>query len=426
MSEVQIRLPKGVKPPDHVAIILDGNRRWARARSLSDLEGHKAGYSAGRKIADASRNLGVHTFTVWGFSTENWERSPQEIRNIMNLVKFFVEDFKKNATKDGIRFIHLGRKDKLPKEVLKLLAELENETRNNKKHVFNLALDYGGRDEILRAVRGIIKDKIPAEKVDEKLFESYLDTKDQPYPYPDLLIRTSGEQRTSGILPWQLAYTEIYWETKHLPDFKPKDFKKAILEFNRRRRRFGGNDVVKHLTFNPEVVARLELAWWRLKNVPEGTRLRDYGLQHLKEQYGLSKTLAKEAAGLMIDAFLEENNGRNWKKAKEKLGKFYKLIKDEIKMAFEPSIVASLEVQLIKETEDKDDIRLAGEAEDTARELYAEVYRISLLQAAKAARLRVMANIERNLAEKGLGEEHWDKAQDYLERFYRALNERVA
>ena len=418
MAEAKIALPSDIKVPDHIAIILDGNRRWARSRGLHTLEGHKAGFEAGMKIAQAARDWGVNTFTVWGFSTENWDRSSKEIKYLMTLYRKMLDEIKKKAGEEGIKFVHLGRKDRFPKKLVSYIRELENDTERYTKHVFNIALDYGGRDEIVRATQKIIKDGVKAENVNEKLFASYLDTGDQPYPNVDLFIRTSGEQRTSGFLPWQLNYAEYCWELDHLPDMTPKKLGNIIIDYSRRRRRFGGNDKVKHLTFNPEVTARLEIAWWRLKNIPEGMRLRDYAMLHLKEQFGLSKSLAKDAAKLMAQALLEEKKSK-WDKANIKMKKFYKLVKDELKLAFEPKIVASLEVKMRRELGEKEDIKEAHEAEETARELYAEVYRISLFQAAKAAHLRVLANVERN---KG----NWAKAEDYLQKFYRALKERVA
>lgn len=419
-------LPRGTTIPDHISLLPDGDRRWARSKGLSATDGHRAGYLAIKNVAEASRDLGVHTFTVWGFSTENWERDEAERKNIMSLIAKMINDFRKEALKEGVRFVHLGRKDRLPQDLIQKINRLEEDSGGNTKHVLNVALDYGGRDEILRAVRKIVKEQVSVEKIDENLFASYLDTKNQPYPYPDLFIRTSGEQRDSGLMPWQMAYTEYYWEHDNLPDFTPAKLKAAILDYSRRRRRFGGNDAVEHLSFRPEIVAKLELAWWRLRKIPEGTRFRDYAFKHLKEQFGFSKHLAFAAAKYMLTAIHEENNGKNWARSLVNLKKFYKLIKGELKLAFEPSLVASLELKLIKETQGRNDISMLGEAEETARELYAEVYRISLFQAAKLAHLRVLAAVERNLAEAGLGEHHWQKAEDYLEKFYRALKERVA
>lgn len=421
----KITFPKGTVVPNHIAIILDGNRRWARARGLPTLAGHKAGFEAGMRVARASREWGVHTFTVWGFSTENWDRSPDEISYLFKLFKRMVGVVEKEAMEDDIRFIHLGREDRLPSELVAYIKKVEEKTKNNKSHVFNVALDYGGHDEILRAVRKIVDDQIPSKKIDEKLFTSYLDTKDQPYPFVDLFLRTSGEQRTSGFLPWQLNYAEYYWELSNLPDMTPRKLADVILDYSRRRRRFGGNDTVEHLKFDPKITANLELSWWRLSNIPEGMRLRDYAMMHLKEKYGLSKDLAKEAVKFFIEAIAEEKDEK-WDKAKEKMKKFYEVIKGEIKLAFEPKIVASMEVDFNRKMLKKDSIASASDAEDIACKHLAEVYRISVLQAAKAAHLRVLAGVEKNLALAGLGEEHWLKAEDYLQKYYSALKERVA
>lgn len=406
--------------PSHIAMILDGNRRWARARGLKPWQGHLYGFKALEKLAEASRQLGVHTFTVWAFSTDNWERPQKEIDAIMDIFRRALKEKEKEFHRDRVALVHLGRKDRLPADIRKELTRIEADTaKYAANHIFNIAVDYGGRDEIVRATQKMIDAGV--KKIDEKTFTGFLDTAGQPYPDPDLFIRTSGEQRTSGLLPWQMAYSEYYFEEKHLPDFTPLDLKAAILDFSRRRRRFGGNDAVEHLTFNPELTANLEIKWWRLGKVPEGMRLRDYVMKHIKEQYGLSKELTKDAARLMAEALVEENENK-WDLAKGKLKKFYELMKDELKLAFEPEIVASLEVKMRKELGDKD----ASGAEATARELYAEVYRISLLQAAKAAHLRILAEVERGLADAGLGNEHWAKAEDYLTKYYRALKERVA
>ena len=424
-SKAQISLPNGTKIPDHIAIIPDGNRRWARARGLHTLKGHKVGFDRAVEIGRVAREWGVHTVTLWGFSTENWDRTKEEIGYLMKLYEKLVDDYLKEARENNVRMIHLGRKDRLPKVLLKKMADAEEKTKDNDKYIINIALDYGGHDDIIRAIQGMIKDKVEAENVNKKLIEKYLDTKGQPYPYVDLMIRTSGEQRTSGFLLWQSEYNEFYWEPDHFPDFTPEKLKEAILDYSRRRRRFGANDVVEHLKFRPEVTANLELAWWRLRNIPEGTRFRDYAIKHLREQYGLSKALAKEGAILMAKALVHRKEG-NWEKTKKPLKAFYKLIKDELKLAFEPALVASLEVKLWKGMGDKESIEAAGEVEETTKEFCAEVYRISLFQAAKAAHLRVMAKVERNLAERGMGEHHWDKAEDYLEKYYAALKERVA
>jgi len=425
MSKIGITLPRGTTIPNHLAIIPDGNRRWARARGLPTLQGHKKGFEMAVELARAAREWGIHTVTLWGFSTENWDRTEKEINYLMKLYAKLVDDYLKEARENKVRIYHLGRRDRLPEFLLKKIVKAEKETEQFDKYIMNIAIDYGGQDDIVRAVRAMIRDGVSEDEVDQKLFEKYLDTKGQPYPYVDLMIRTSGEQRTSGLLLWQSNYTEFYWENGHFPDFSPEKLKEAILDYSRRRRRFGGNDAVEHFGFNPELAAKLELDWWRLRKIPEGMRLREYAMRHLKEQFGMSKTLAVTAAKLLTQAVIEENESK-FDRAKAKFKKFYKLIRDEIKLAFEPEIVASLEVKMNKELGAKTDVREAFDAEKTARELYAEVYRISLFQAAKAAHLRVLAAVERNLAEAGFGEHHWVKAEDYLVKFYSALKERVA
>ncbi|MCX6704727.1 MAG: polyprenyl diphosphate synthase [Candidatus Woesebacteria bacterium] len=409
MSESNITLPKGTIVPNHIAIILDGNRRWARSRGLPTLEGHKAGFEAGLAIAKASRKWGVNTFTVWGLSTENWDRTPKELAYLMKLYWKMVATIEKEARKDDIRFVHLGRKDRIPKSLALYIKRIEEKTKNNKSNIFNVGIDYGGRDEIVRATQKIIKAGVKPADVTEKLLGSYMDTGDQPYPDVDLYIRTSGEQRMSGFLMWQANYAEFYWELDHLPDMTPRKLADIILDYSRRRRRFGGNDTETHLAFDPKITAKLELSWWRLKNVPEGVRIRDYAMKHIKEQFGLSSHLAVQAAKLFVEAIAEEKDEK-WDKATEKMKKFYELIKSEIKLAFEPKLIAYLEVKMHKEK---------GENEETTKEYLSETYRISLFQAAKAAHLRVLAMVEGNRG-------NWIKAEDYLQKYYLALKERVA
>lgn len=424
-KKTEVNLPRGTKVPNHIAIIPDGNRRWARARGLHTLQGHKKGFERAVELARVARRWGVHTVTIWGFSTENWNRKKEEVSYLMKLYEKLVDNYLAEAKKEEVKVVHLGRKDRLPKPLLEKIIRAEDQTKNNNKYIVNVAIDYGGHDDIIRAVQKMIRDGVKAEEVSKELFEKYLDTRNQPYPYVDLMIRTSGEQRTSGFLLWQSEYNEFYWEDDHFPDFTPEKLRDAILDYSRRRRRFGGNDAVEHLKFRPEVTAKLELAWWRLRKIPEGARFRDYAIMHLKEQYGLSKGLAKEAAKLMAKALLEGREEK-WEEAKRSLKDFYRLLKEELKLAFEPSLVASLEVKFWQEMAGKESMETVGNVEDTAKQLYAEVYRISLFQAAKVAHLRVLAAVERNLAERGFGEHHWEKAEDYLEKFYSALKERVA
>ncbi len=424
----QLALPKGTKVPDHIAIIMDGNRRWARARGLAPWEGHKAGYEAMKKTAQAARDWGVHTFTVWGFSTENWERSEDEISQIMELVGKFLAEFSKETKKDKIRLVHLGRKDRIPRPLARRIAILEEKTRGYKDHLFNLAFDYGGRDEILRAVKEVITDGVAADDLDEKLFASYLDTGDQPYPYVDLFIRTSGEQRTSGLLPWQMEYAEYYWELDHLPDFSPEKLRAAILDYSRRRRRFGANDKEKHLRFNPRAVANLELQWRHALALGEGERFRDLVVRYVKEHYGLSKELAK-TAGLSLARALLHGEKEDWDKAERSLEGLYKILKKTLGLALEPRLVAGLEVSLWRKNGKAEETNQGLKLEEGLRELYAETFRFSDLQARKSAHLAALATAERDRAEKKSGEAakwHWERTRFYLERFYAALKDRVA
>lgn len=409
MSET-IKLPRNTVVPNHIAMILDGNRRWARARGLKPWEGHYNGYLAIEKLARSVRDLGVHTFTVWAWSTENWERPQKEINAIMDLFRKSLKEKEKEFHKDKVALVHLGRKDRLPEDIQESLIRIEADTaKYAKNHIFNLAVDYGGRSEIVRATQKAIESGIKPEELNEKTFERFLDTYGQPYPNPDLFIRTSGEQRTSGLMPWQMVYAEYLFADVHLPDFSPVHLKNAILDFSRRRRRFGGNDAMEHFTFDPHLVANLELRWWRLGNIPEGVSFLDYSVKHLKEQFGLSKELAGKAAKYSLEAIKYQDKNK-LDMAKKSLKKFYKLLKDELKLAFEPEIVASIAVELNK---------TRGENEELTREHTAEVYRISLFQAAKAAHLRVLANIAKNKGD-------WNKAEDYLEKYYNALKERIA
>jgi len=420
-----IRLPHGTAIPNHIAIILDGNGRWARSRGLPVTKGHEAGAKAINDVLQTARELGVHTLTIWGWSTENWKRPPPEVKKIMALVQYLLKEELSNAHKNQVRFTHLGRKDRLPAPLIKLINKTEEETKNYKKYQLNLAFDYGGRDEITRAVRNIVKDGILESKITEELIGSYLDTSGQKYPNPDLFIRTSGEQRTSGYLPWQMTYTEFFFEEDHLPDMNPEKLKAIILDYSLRRRRFGAKDKIRHFKFKPELTAKFELAWWRLSKIPENQSFTGYTTEHLAEQWGISKSLAKGAARHYVKALIH-GKAENWQKANSSLREFYKLIKSEVKLAFEPKIAASLEVNLLQKINGGASAINQAEVEEATRNLLAEVYRISHYQAKKAAHLRSLATVEKNLAERGEGEEHWGKAEEYLALYYQALKDRVA
>lgn len=235
-----------IKTPQHIAIIPDGNRRWARKRGLSTFEGHRRGFNALVKVAQAARKMGIRVVTVWGFSTENWKRSKEEVNYLMKLYEVMIDKFLTEARKEKIKIVHLGRKDRLPTGLMKKIKNVEKETKDYKKYLLAVALDYGGRDEILRAVARMINDKkylrggrmnSSEGKLSEEKFAQFLDT--AGLPDPDLIIRTSGEQRLSGFLPWQGVYAELYFEKSHFPDFTPAKLKKAIKEYSRRKRRYG-------------------------------------------------------------------------------------------------------------------------------------------------------------------------------------------
>ncbi len=225
--------------PNHIAIIPDGNRRWAKKRNLPTLAGHKRGFEVAVKIGRKIRSMGVNTITIWAFSTENWNRTTKEVEYLMKMYEVFVEKNLKEAMREKIRIVHLGRKDRIPKSLLKKLMESEEKTKDFKNYVLNIAIDYGGRDEIIRAISKISNDKFLISNLTEGNFNQFLDTSDQPYPNPDLIIRTSGEQRTSGLMIWQAAYAEYVFLNKHFPDLKDEDIEIAIEEYARRQRRFG-------------------------------------------------------------------------------------------------------------------------------------------------------------------------------------------
>lgn len=220
--------------PNHVAIIPDGNRRWAKERGLNTLQGHKKGFDVAVDLCRKLRELGISTVTIWAFSTENWDRTPREVSYLMRLYGFLADKYLEEALRDEVKIIHLGRKDRLPKNLLNKITNLEEKTKHFSKYYINIALDYGGRDEIVRAI-----EKAKGEKITLENFGDFLDTADQPFPDPDFVIRTSGEFRTSGFMPWQGAYSEYLFEKKYFPDLTEKDMEDAVEEFSRRKRRFG-------------------------------------------------------------------------------------------------------------------------------------------------------------------------------------------
>lgn len=232
----------GLKVPNHVAIILDGNGRWAKAHHVPRNLGHSAGSKAVEQICEDAYNLGVKYLSVYAFSTENWKRSEDEVGALMMLLRNYLKDCIKRASTNNMRVIVIGDKTGLSLDIVEIINRLEDVTKDNTGLTFIIGLNYGGRDEIARAVKKIARDienkVISSDDVNEELICGYLDTRG--VPDPDLLIRTSGEQRLSNFLPWQLAYTEFYFPEVLWPDFDKEELIKAIEKYNARERRFGG------------------------------------------------------------------------------------------------------------------------------------------------------------------------------------------
>jgi len=227
------------KIPVHVAIIPDGNRRWAKEKGLGILKGveKSAEFENITSLLDEASRLGIKYFSLWGFSTENWKRGEEEIAFIFNLIFKSINNLKEYAKNKKIKFRHIGRKDRLPKNVVKILGEFERDTERNNGLNVQFLLDYGGRDEIIRGVNKILREG--KKEINEKEFERYLDTKG--IPDSDLIIRTGGEQRLSGLMSYQSSYAELYFTEIYFPDFDASELKKAVEWFSNVKRRFGGD-----------------------------------------------------------------------------------------------------------------------------------------------------------------------------------------
>jgi undecaprenyl diphosphate synthase len=222
----------------HIVIIPDGNRRWAREKNLPTFYGHKRGFDQAIELSKKTRELGIKILTFWAFSTENWQRTKEEVNYLMQLYEQMIDKNLKLALKEKIKIVHLGRKDRIDKKLREKIFNAEEKTKNFNKYYLAIALDYGGRDEIVRAIEKIKNQNIN-KTINEDLFPQFLDTKDLPYPEPDLIIRTSGEYRTSGFMIWQAAYSEWIFHPKYFPDFTPKDLVWCVNEYFKRQRRFG-------------------------------------------------------------------------------------------------------------------------------------------------------------------------------------------
>lgn len=223
--------------PQHIVLFPDGNRRWAREKGMNTLEGHKKGYNNLLDFSSWCKERGVKVLTAFGFSTENWNRSPEEVDYLMKLLENCLLDNLAKYNEDGVRVKVIGQIERLPKPLQEAVIKTEEATKNNSKLFLNLAISYGGKWDILNAVKNIIKEGTPADQIDEKVFEDHLSTAGQPAP--DLIIRAGGEMRMSNFVLWQAAYSELYFCPKYWPDFNEQDLDDALAEFDKRSRRFG-------------------------------------------------------------------------------------------------------------------------------------------------------------------------------------------
>lgn len=239
--------PKGLdmsRLPRHVAIIMDGNGRWARLKGRSRIEGHRRGRTSVRAVVDVSRSLGIPYLSLYAFSTENWQRPRAEVGALMGLLEHYLCDERERMMKNEVRLLAIGDRDRLPRSVRKVLDQTIEMTKDNAKITVTLALSYSGRHDIVKMVRGIAKKvregSCQPEDIDETMISAYTET--GTIPDPDLLIRTSGEMRISNFFLWQIPYTELYVTPTLWPDFRQQQYIQALIEFQRRQRRFGKTD----------------------------------------------------------------------------------------------------------------------------------------------------------------------------------------
>jgi undecaprenyl diphosphate synthase len=218
--------------PQHVAIIPDGNRRWAKERGLPAAAGHMEGYARIKELIRSARDEGVLYLTLWAFSTENWSRSKDEVNQLSLLIAHGLEELHKEALQEKTKVVHLGRKDRLSPRIQKAIEAIEEDTKDFSDFCICMAVDYGGHDEVERATQEMLA------RGDSEIF-SYLDTRRLNIPDPDLIIRTSGEKRTSGFMPLQGAYAEWIFDERNFPDFTKECFREALAEYAKRNRRFG-------------------------------------------------------------------------------------------------------------------------------------------------------------------------------------------
>jgi undecaprenyl diphosphate synthase len=235
MAEEALSLPDRI--PYHIAIIMDGNGRWAKSRGLPRLAGHRAGVENLRRILRACSEFGIKILTIYAFSTENWGRPEAEVRGLMNILETVIDRELKQLNANGVQLRHIGELDGLSEMLQTKVCQAVELTRNNDQLILNIAFNYGGRQDLLQAIRRIVQDGIPAHEINETLMDYYLYTAGQPDP--DLVIRTAGEMRLSNFLLWQASYAEYYATPTYWPDFDRDELLKALVYFARRERRFG-------------------------------------------------------------------------------------------------------------------------------------------------------------------------------------------
>ncbi len=223
--------------PNHIAIIMDGNGRWALEKGLPRLSGHRAGTENLREVIEACVEFGIKYLTIYAFSTENWKRPKEEIQGLMRIFKTMLDRELQNLHENGVQLRHLGRLDQIDKELQKKVREAIELTKDNKTLILNVAFNYGGRDEILQAVKNIIAAGHSVDDIDDEQFSKYLYTSESPDP--DLSIRTSGDFRCSNFLIWQSAYSEWYFTPTYWPDFNKEELRQALIVYNQRERRYG-------------------------------------------------------------------------------------------------------------------------------------------------------------------------------------------
>jgi len=232
--------PPLANPPYHVGIIMDGNGRWAKANGKSRFEGHKAGTENLRRTLESSVEFGVKMLTIYAFSTENWKRPPFEVMGLMKILEDVIDKELQELNKNGVQLRHIGRLERLKPIIREKVLYAIDVTKNNEKLILNVAFNYGGREEIIQAVKRVMRDNIDPDDLTEELLSSYMYTADSPDP--DLIIRTSGEFRTSNFLIWQAAYAEYYITPTYWPAFDKAEYYKALCEFSQRDRRYGGRN----------------------------------------------------------------------------------------------------------------------------------------------------------------------------------------